>query len=1367
MSSNTNDNTSIGTLSSGLGGGLLVGGGFLVLILVAGQVLISLSTLHRKFRGGGVWGTRNVILMKVCDMTVAIVSWIIVGWSFANGSDPFWVMFIGKPSSQSSLQSENQALWFYQFTLLLVSVNVMSSAAAYRVRGPILYFFICLTYCVVVFPLICFWCNSVHGWASPYRSDKSSDLLSGCGVLDTAGSGFVYLSGGVAALVLLLMFQSKLPAVSSNNNNNSNQASRHEDVYFIKKFREEFEFDTDDEEYYDEEDDNNAGRPRTEKSLAKKAYIALNRSNFNHFSIMQLVGIFLSVAGSIGFNCVNNLPADSNATVVAGKRAVSTIIAAVSASCVGSTFSIIKTYCCKKKHRPLRNNDLKNMEHTIITVVNSTLSGLVAISGPVSTCEFEGAFVVGFVAGALYLGVVEYLRYIRFTDDTDVIAVHVVNGAWGLIATGLLASPGGYEYSMPGIFADGTSRATYCAGGFYGGSGAQLAANICFSLSIWAWAFVIMVVATYPVRSLLRYLRPAQHIEGEALSALELINLINKQERAKRIKEQENLLAREKPLITFSKDSLGLLSAQEDHSQFKVKYGYSWDIVFVLPWLAPKETTWDPTETEKDVAEKHKKKQELMERESIKIIKEIQSVGLETYCYLSYQKDELIVKVRAPLKRIKMQADTDSYKLMLDEEKAEEMAKAGFEGIGADGKVVKIKPFDIDSGFDEKITSLRPFQNIYGRYTRDRSLKDLYKKAKGLNHPFSANHRLKIIDRIIQGDGDGCLHYDIDKYIADGRILAYFAMHDEAMVQEFDKRWLRCLVPSWEQPNGMIKDYFGEHIALYFAFMAHNITLLLPLSLIGLAVTVHLIAASASSHWSLYTAIKIMYSVPIYSFFICLWTEYLLGYWKSIESKSAQKWGMVGYELEEADRHEFIGVSKKSYINGEPMKVFPLHERMSRRRLSNYVISVFVMFIFGMLGGIFYFKFWLHYSDQNPEIVTLGMTLADIVNGIQIAIMAAVYNYMAEFLTNNENCRTDTEYDDSLISKLFAFNFINSYTPSLYIAFVKKAVNDTCTADSCMGELGKTLFIIFVTRLIVGNISVIFAPLVNNFLRKRKEMSLSREDEKVEKKRKSLSALKKNNNNAHNDSNNDSNDSNHHHHAENGHNTPTHETTSDHHSLYRSQSGVVHFDFSFAESQYVMERYTSTVQDYNDLSVQFGYMTLFVAAIPFAPILAMISSMIKLRADGWKLLIFCRRSIPKSAEDIGTWYDIFSTISAISVFTNAGLIFWTMDIFDSRTPLERLWFAGLFICGTFFLRYEITATFFLKQDQDVEIQTQRQEFIVGKLIDKLPDKAIDADDGDDPVMQVVMEGEKDGIPQHPQGGGEHELIILPRDSDSY
>jgi hypothetical protein len=44
-----------------------------------------------------------------------------------------------------------------------------------------------------------------------------------------------------------------------------------------------------------------------------------------------------------------------------------------------------------------------------------------------------------------------------------------------------------------------------------------------------------------------------------------------------------------------------------------------------------------------------------------------------------------------------------------------------------------------------------------------------------------------------------------------------------------------------------------------------------------------------------------------------------------------------------------------------------------------------------------------------------------------------------------------------------------------------------------------------------------------------------------------------------------------------------------------------------------------TFKDYGEMVIQFGYCTLFVAAFPLAPVLALVNNWIELRVDGWKL----------------------------------------------------------------------------------------------------------------------------------------------------
>ena len=73
---------------------------------------------------------------------------------------------------------------------------------------------------------------------------------------------------------------------------------------------------------------------------------------------------------------------------------------------------------------------------------------------------------------------------------------------------------------------------------------------------------------------------------------------------------------------------------------------------------------------------------------------------------------------------------------------------------------------------------------------------------------------------------------------------------------------------------------------------------------------------------------------------------------------------------------------------------------------------------------------------SSAEEEQAGNTFASILNALQIQILNFVYSKVAIWLTKRENHRTDTSYEDSLISKLFCFSFVNSYASFFYIAYI-------------------------------------------------------------------------------------------------------------------------------------------------------------------------------------------------------------------------------------------------------------------------------------------------------------------------------------------
>lgn len=73
--------------------------------------------------------------------------------------------------------------------------------------------------------------------------------------------------------------------------------------------------------------------------------------------------------------------------------------------------------------------------------------------------------------------------------------------------------------------------------------------------------------------------------------------------------------------------------------------------------------------------------------------------------------------------------------------------------------------------------------------------------------------------------------------------------------------------------------------------------------------------------------------------------------------------------------------------------------------------------------------------------------------------------------------------------------------------------------------------------------------------------------------------------------------------------------------------------------------------------IQFGFITLFVASFPLAPLLALFNNVIEVRVDAWKLTTQFRRPVASKAHSIGAWQEILNGMATLSVVTNVGARF--------------------------------------------------------------------------------------------------------------
>jgi len=669
----------------------------------------------------------------------------------------------------------------------------------------------------------------------------------------------------------------------------------------------------------------------------------------------------------------------------------------------------------------------------------------------------------------------------------------------------------------------------------------------------------------------------------------------------------------------------------EDNT-FIRKNGYDWDMAMVFPTEGrPAES--DPSKQVYEV-----------------VADKLYAHGIETYMYYSAQNDEIICKLRCPVDRLRKFADSIDYKMLMSEKELQAFCEQGNPELG-------IGPINITH--DPEYTPLRPYEFVYGKYEGSLDESIYVRANRQLEHPFSQVHRIKLMVGIIENKLKGC-GIKWRMHLFNGNMLAFFPLHNDAERAALRRAWLPTVREQLyrnpaKQPVWDIKQYLGEKVAMYFAFLGHYTNWLLGLSLIGILVTVYdgLVGTLSSV------------MTPYFAAFVAFWAVLMLEYWKRRQATLAMEWGMTEFEEEQLDRPEFHGTLITSYVDGKPTLYFPKKSRDKRVACSQFTVWVLILVVVISVAFIFIFKNILKRSSVT-FFQEYYSTIASLLNSIQIGIFNKIYGWVSVNLNDRENHRTDTEYEDALIAKTFMFQFVNSYATFYYTAFAKP-VWEGCDYgyldeyNSCMYDVAYSLAIIFGTRVVMSQITNVLIPRMK--AKKRMKAELAGTEGKV---------------------------------------------------------------LSQPETEYVLEPYDAmmgVLGDYAELSIQFGYVTLFVVAFPLAPLLAWLANYIEIGSDGQKLLYEHQRAMPTGNQDIGTWQAIFGMLSSIAVVTNAALVAFTTGMLAGRgwSTTEELW---AFVLAQYAVFGMMALFSYVVEDVPEPVTTQiaRSEFIISKVIDKVPDE---------------------------------------------
>lgn len=83
--------------------------------------------------------------------------------------------------------------------------------------------------------------------------------------------------------------------------------------------------------------------------------------------------------------------------------------------------------------------------------------------------------------------------------------------------------------------------------------------------------------------------------------------------------------------------------------------------------------------------------------------------------------------------------------------------------------------------------------------------------------------------------------------------------------------------------------------------------------------------------------------------------------------------------------------------------------------------------------------------------------------------------------------------------------------------------------------------------------------------------------------------------------------------------------------------------------------------------LQFGFITIFVAACPLAPLFALLNNWVEIRLDAHKFVCEYQRPVAERAQNIGVWLNILEILSHMSVTANVscGMVIYLQQIWQS------------------------------------------------------------------------------------------------------
>ncbi|KAM8894779.1 anoctamin-9 isoform 3-T3 [Spinachia spinachia] len=516
-----------------------------------------------------------------------------------------------------------------------------------------------------------------------------------------------------------------------------------------------------------------------------------------------------------------------------------------------------------------------------------------------------------------------------------------------------------------------------------------------------------------------------------------------------------------------------------------------------------------------------------------------------------------------------------------------------------------------------------------------------------------------------------------------------FCLHEKETRTKLKKKWARWSAVCKGQPITDIQGYFGEKVALYYLWLGWYTKLLIPAAAVGVVVFLYglaffntnpLIKEVCQSSiimcprcdkrctvWQLsetctYAKVSHLFDnegTVAFAMFMAIWGECLMNgdnymfimfnwlhlcltatlfleLWKRTRSRHVSQWKV--YDWSE-DEEELI----MEILNDPNCMPKKFRHSYLRSTVVLILVTLMLMLIILLAQALVVFRVVAAplMSEGNWEFMrdhanTVAIMFGAVLHYLTIQIMTRVNRWVSLKLCDIEKTNSFAATERSFTVKMFTFQFFTLFSSLFYVAFFLGRINgrpgdyariagwrlEECHPSGCLTDLFIQMAIIMLLKQTLNNIFEFSVPWVKTRLSRSTAKRLQRKCGQCYRK------------------------------------------------AFRDGQRAEPCDICNLQdwvSNYHLDNtdFFSLFNEFLEMVVQFSFTTIFVAAFPLAPLLALINNIFEIRLDAIKMVRLERRIVPRKTNDIGVWTKVLEVIGVLAVIAN-GLVIGVSSDFIPR-----------------------------------------------------------------------------------------------------